>query len=146
MLDALDTKLVNLLEQDARQNWDAVAGQLGISPSSVRRRVRRLIRDGVVSIAGIPDHSKAGFTVTTVVAINVDHKKVERVIAILVDRPDITWLATTTGRFDIIAHARFASNEKLSDFLDHDLANIDGIINTETFVCLRLKKWRSIRK
>jgi len=54
--------------------------------------------------------------------------------------PEVVKAFTTTGRFDAFALVRFSSNERLSSFLRKEITKIEGIKNSETFVCLHMEK------
>lgn len=142
--DAIDEKLIHLLSQDARQSSEALAKQLKLSAATVRRRMRKLIQDGLLHIIGVADPAKFGFPVTAVFAVDADHDVLESTMHTLVLEPEIRWAATTTGRFDIIAVARFRSNELLSEFMSKKLTKIQGIKDVETFLCLEVNKGRLV--
>ena len=55
MVDSLDEQLISFLAQDARQTSQVLAGQLGVKPSMVRRRVQRLIKDEIIRIVARPE-------------------------------------------------------------------------------------------
>ncbi len=135
-VDALDERLIKLLQQDARRSSDVLAKQLDVSPATVRRRVRNMIRKGVVRIAAIPDPEKVGLPLAAIIALNVDHEKLGSVLNTLAAHPDIGWVCTTTGRFDILAMARFHSTEELSRFVQSEMTKVEGVRDSETFVCL----------
>lgn len=135
-VDALDERLIRLLQQDARRSSDVLAKQLDVSPATVRRRVRNLIRKGVIRISAIPDPEKVGLPLAAIIALNVDHEKLEKVMGNLTGRREVGWACTTTGRFDILAMARFHSTEELSRFVQNEMTKIDGVRDSETFVCL----------
>ncbi len=137
-VDSLDGKLIRLLQQDARRSSEVMAKKLGVSPATVRRRVRNLIRKGVVRIAAIPDPEKVGLHLAAIIALKVDHDRLE-VMSTLTARGEVSWACTTTGRFDILAMARFHSTEELTRFLQNELTKIDGIRDSETFVCLETR-------
>ena len=138
--DSMDKQLVRLLGQDARQNSETLARQLNISSATVRRRLRKLIRSGSLHIVGVVDPARFGLPLTAIIALDVAHEKVKAVMEALVDRSEITWLSTTTGRFDIIARGQFASTNDLSDFLLGQVSETEGVRNSETFICLDVKK------
>jgi len=46
-LDAIDDEILLVLEQDARKSSSAIATELDVSPSAVRRRIARLERDEI---------------------------------------------------------------------------------------------------
>ena len=48
LLDDIDLALIKELEKDARVSSDALAQSLDISSTTIRRRTRRLIQEGVI--------------------------------------------------------------------------------------------------
>ncbi len=139
VVDSLDEKLIKLLQQDARRSSEVLAKKLGVSPATVRRRLRNLIREGVVRIAAIPDLEKVGLHLAAIIALKVDRDRLEDVMSALTARGEVSWACTTTGRFDILAMARFHSTEEFTRFLQDELTKIDGIRDSETFVCLETR-------
>ncbi len=47
-LDGLDCRLIQLLQKDGRMASKALAGELGTSEFTVRRRLRRLLEEGTM--------------------------------------------------------------------------------------------------
>ena len=141
-LDSIDKQLVRLMCQDARQNSEELAGQLNISAASVRRRLRRLIKNDLLRIVGVADPAEFGLALGVVINLDVEQTKLESVMEWLIKRTEIKWVATTTGRFDIIAIGRFETTNHLSDFLTKDLTKLDGIKDTETLISLDVRKGR----
>ena len=145
MPDSIDEHLVRLLGQDARQSSETLAKQLKLSSATVRRRLRKLIRDELIHIVGVVDPAKFGFPVSVVITLDVTHEKLESAIEALAKRPEIRWVSTTTGRFDIIALARLRSNNHLSEFITKVLSQLKGVRDSETFLCLGVEKGRYIQ-
>ena len=143
--DLTDEQLVRLLGQDARQNSETLAKQLNLSAATVRRRLRKLLRSGLLRIVGVIDPTNFGLPLAAVITIDVAHDKLEAAMETLAKRPEIRWVSTTTGRFDIIAMAWFRSTDYLSDFVTKDLAKIEGLKDSETFICLDVQKGSYIR-
>ena len=139
-LDAMDYKSIKLLEQNAWQRSEALARVLNVSSPTIRRRLRRLIQNGVLRAVAIADPGEVDVPLTAMIALNVAHQNLDNIIKILAGLPEIRWLAMTTGRFDIIALAQFHSTEELTEFLHRKLALVEGIKDSETFVCLHLEK------
>lgn len=140
MPNPLDEQLVSLIGQDARQSSETLAKKLNVSSATVRRRLRKLIEGDLLRIVGIVDPTKFGFPLNVVIALDVVHEKMEATIEALVNLPEIRWASITTGRFDIMAIARFRSADKLSDFLTKKLGRMEGVRDIETLVCLDVKK------
>ena len=145
MKDWLDESLVQLLEKDAAQSSEALAKQLNVSAVTVRRRVRRLIQSGVLRIVAVVDPNKVGFPLTAVIAFDVAHDKLDSVTQLLASRPEVQWVSTTTGRFDVLVLVRFRSTNELSDFIQRELVDIEGVRDSETFICLDTKKGHYIQ-
>ena len=142
--DSIDEQLVRLLGQDARQNSEALAKQLNLSSATVRRRLRRLLRNDLLHIVGVVDPAEFGFPLAVVIALDVAHDKLEPAMKSLGKQPEVKWISTTTGRYDIMVFALFRSTDRLSDFMRKDLAQLEGLKDSETFVCLDVKKGRYI--
>jgi Lrp/AsnC family transcriptional regulator for asnA, asnC and gidA len=140
--DSFDKQLISLMGQDARQSSEALAKKLNVSSATVRRRLRTLTRNDLLHIVGVADPANFGLPLAAVIALDVDHDRLDSAMDKLVNRPEIKWVSTTTGRFDIVAIARFPSTDSLSDFLTDELGKIEGVRDSETLVCLDVKKGR----
>ena len=140
IIDSVDEQIVRLLGKDARQNSETLAKQLNLSAATVRRRLRRLIHSDLLSIVGVVEPSDFGFPLIAVIALDVDHGKVESALEELSKRTGVRFVSTTTGRYDIIILARFRSTEYLSEFVTKELANLEGVKDSETFICMQVKK------
>ena len=140
IMDNIDEQIIHLLEQNARQSSETIAKQIHVSSATVRRRLKRLIDSNVLDIVAIRDPSKTGLPVTVLVAFDIERNFLDSVMKILSDHPRVVWACTTTGQFDGFAFLRFAANEDLSLFLRKDLVKIQGIKDSETFICLNVEK------
>jgi len=58
----------------------------------------------------------------------------------LAQKPNIYYLASVTGRYDLFALIIARTPEELSDFIKEHISNIPSIIRTETFVNLEVIK------
>ena len=140
IIDSVDEQIVRLLGQDARQNSETLAKQLNLSAATVRRRLRKLLLSDLLRIIGVVDPASFGFPVLVIITLDVNHGKLELAMEELSKRPEIISVSTTTGRYDIIAIARFRSTECLSEFVTKELAKLEGVRDSETFICLEVKK------
>ncbi len=71
MIDSLDERLIALLEKNASQASRLLAKELGVDSSTVRRRMKKLIEEGVIRIAAIPDPDKGGAHFVALVAFDM---------------------------------------------------------------------------
>jgi Lrp/AsnC family transcriptional regulator for asnA, asnC and gidA len=141
---SLDEGITQLLEQNARQSSTALAKHLGVSSATVRRRLKKLLDSGVLDIVAFRDPTKTGFPVLALIALNVEHGYLDSLLQQLSERKEIVWACSVTGRFDVMALAVFRSNEELASFLQKEQHGLQGIKDSETFVCLHQCKRRWI--
>ncbi|MFC2033137.1 Lrp/AsnC family transcriptional regulator [Chloroflexota bacterium] len=139
-MDLLDQELIKLLSQDAAQSNQIIAKKLKVTTATIRRRKWQLIKNGALRILGAVNPVKIGYGVTVVVTFDVEGGRLDSAIKLLSSRPEITWVSTTTGRFDIIALVRLQSTDELSQFISDTVSSIEGLRNSETFVCLSVAK------
>ena len=139
-MDALGEKLLQLLGKDAKQSSEVLAKKLQVSPATVRRRVRQLLKDKVLHSIGVVDPNQVGLPLAALIAIDTAHESLEAVLKAIAARPEVKWVSTTTGRFDIMCMGRFRSTDDLAEFMQNTLGNMEGVRDSETFICLRIAK------
>ena len=108
------------------------------------RRLNKLINSDLLRIIGVVDPVEFGYSVAVIITIDVELNKLKSAMVELANIQAIKWLSTCTGRSDIIAMARFRSTDALSDFLSYDRAELEGIRNCETYICLNVTKGRYV--
>ena len=138
--DQIDYQLAILMGQDGRQNSETLAKKLKLSAATVRRRLRKLFSTDALRIVGIVDPAKFDMSVAVIIGLDIAHDKVASVLEVLAGKSEIRIVASTSGRFDAMALARFSSIRHLSDFITLNLSQIDGVKDSETFVCLDFKR------
>ncbi|MFC1995573.1 Lrp/AsnC family transcriptional regulator [Chloroflexota bacterium] len=139
-MDDLNNQIVALLQKDGRQSSKALAKQLYVSSATIRRRLRGLLSSGKIRIIAAIEPSQFGYNLEAVVAFDVEHSELNSVTKKLAERPEIRWVATTAGRYDVMAFATLQSPAELSELMQGELTRIKGVKDTETFICLTIKK------
>ena len=140
MTGLLDERLIELLSQDARQSSQTLAKQLNVSSSTVRRRISKLVKRGALRFAALAEPAEFGFYLRAIIAFDVEHDKVREVMELLSGRSEVKGLAATSGRFDVIALVWFTSTDGLFQFIESEVSKMEGVRNTETFICLHVEK------
>ena len=139
MTDSLDLRLIQLLQENAHQSSEALAKRLGVSSSTIRRRMNTLIQKKIIRIVARPEPTKIGYAIRAICAFDIEHKNLQPALETLNNRPDIHWLAAISGRFDIMASIWATSTDDLFKQLV-EIGKIEGIKNIETFTCLHIRK------
>ena len=135
-MDELDSKIIEILQEDGRASNAGIARRVGVSEGTVRRRLKRLVQEEYIQVVALPDPSKMGYQSQALVGVQVDPDKVDRVADALADLTEISWVAVTTGSYDLFAWATLQSAEALGIFLRTKVGVIPGVRHTETFVNL----------
>tara|TARA_B100001013_G_C24265445_1_gene306664 strand:- start:7 stop:447 length:441 start_codon:yes stop_codon:yes gene_type:complete len=139
-MDKLDYKIVSMLKQDGRLSNANVARVLKVSEGTVRRRLKRMTNENIIRIFAVPNPESIGLHSEALIGIQVDPDKME-IIANKVSKLDqATWVAHTTGTYDIFLWAAVESTEELGKFIRGPIGTIPGVRRTETFVNLRVVK------
>ncbi len=139
-MDDLDKQIASLLQQDGRQSSHMLAKQLHVSSATIRRRLKNLLQSGTIRIVAALDPVQAGYSLQALVAFDVEHSELNNVTDKLAEHPEVKWVVTTTGRFDVMAFAVLSSPSELSEFMQGEITRIKGVKDTETFICLTVKK------
>jgi Lrp/AsnC family transcriptional regulator for asnA, asnC and gidA len=135
-VDSLDKQIANQLANDGRLNAEVLAKRLHVSDATIRRRIDRLMKNDMLRIVGVVNPADFGYSIRAVLTLNVAHDKLESTIQELNKRPEIQWIATSTGRYNVLSATLFPSLDALSDFIVKVIPTIQGIKDVETFICL----------
>lgn len=133
-LDEQDRRLIAHLQADARASYQELAEQVGVSPSTARRRVERLLASNVLKLVAVPSWLRLGFNLIAFIGISVDLACLRSVGAELRAMDEVCFVAITAGGYDLFAQVVLPTNEDLVRFVTHRLAPIPGVRNLQTFM------------
>ena len=139
-MDELDREIIAILQSNGRASNARIARRIGVSEGTVRRRLKKLIADGVIDIVAVVDAERLGYDTEALVGVQVDPDKVMEVAANLGELPESNWVAITTGTYDVFMWVTLQSADQLGTFLREKLGIVAGVRRTETFVRLSLPK------
>jgi Lrp/AsnC family transcriptional regulator for asnA, asnC and gidA len=138
-LDATAKRIIELLQDDGRLSYSAIAKDVGLSEAAVRHRVQKLIDTGVMQVVAVTDPLQMGFARQAMIGIKVNGN-IREVAAELSTMHQLDYIVITTGRFDILAEIVAESDDELLDIVSAQIGALDRVVSTETFVYLRLEK------
>lgn len=138
-LDDLDAAIFAQLQRDARRSYRGIAQELGVPEGTVRFRVNRLVRDGVVHLTAIIHPQRlGGILATLLVRVELPHR--QAAIEELRGWPEIMYLSACTGRADLMLQVVTGGLAELNEVLNERLRRIDGIIEVGTLIELEVVK------
>lgn len=144
-LDAIDVRILNILQENARITTLELAEQVGLSPTPCARRVKRLEDDGLIQrYVTLLDEKKAGLDLSVFISVRLRNQTAETIDKF--DRsvrsmPEITECYLVTGAHDYLLHLRVADVDALRDFLRERLVTIEGIAEAQTSIVLDKVKY-----
>ena len=138
-LDDVAKRIIELLQEDGRQSYAAIAKAVGLSEAAVRQRVQRLLDAEVMQIVAVTDPIQVGFSRQAMIGIRASGDLAALGEA-LSDMAEVDYVVTTAGSFDILAEVVCEDDDHLLDLLTNQIRTLPGVRSTETFVYLKLNK------
>jgi Lrp/AsnC family transcriptional regulator for asnA, asnC and gidA len=139
-LDDTERQIIVELQRDGRITTNALAQRVGVSEVTARRKLRRLQGDGIVQIVAGVDPFRVGLQSPAIVGVRVERDRLDEVARQLQPHPWVRYVAASTGNFHLTLEVMAPSNEDLAAFLLDEIVSIDGVIDTETALILRIYK------
>lgn len=140
MLDDVDRKIISYLQYDGRMPFTAIAEELDITESTVRRRVKQLADSGKLQIVAIVRPRDLGLYEAAMIGISVKTNQMAAVADEIAQLPEVTYLFQAAGAFDLYAEVYCRDREHFVSFLNERLLQISGIERTETSFILKMHK------
>jgi Lrp/AsnC family transcriptional regulator for asnA, asnC and gidA len=75
-----------------------------------------------------------------IIGLKVERAKLDAVARRLSDLPQVRYVGASTGRVDLVVEVVVRTNQDLSDFLMNELAAIEGVLDSETNLIVRIYK------
>jgi Lrp/AsnC family transcriptional regulator for asnA, asnC and gidA len=138
-LDDVSKAIVEQLQADGRKSYSDIGRAVDLSEATVRLRVQKLLDSGVIQIVAVTDPMQMGFNRQAMVGIRTSGDA--RTIAdILSDIPAVEYVVLTAGSFDILAEVVCTDDDDLLNLLNGTIRLVPGVLETEVFTYLQLKK------
>ncbi|MEO5941825.1 MAG: Lrp/AsnC family transcriptional regulator [Ferruginibacter sp.] len=140
-LDELDFKILSCLQKDGRMSFTVIAENLNVSVGTIRTRFNKLIEEGTISIIGRVDADKVGFKCYAHIAVFVRPATLKEKIAQKIAKlPEVSFLAMTSGDYDLEEDVMCRDNNHLVDFVN-EISKIDGVHQTKTTIYFKVYKY-----
>jgi DNA-binding Lrp family transcriptional regulator len=135
-IDALDGRLIALLDRQPRIGVLELSRRLGVARGTAQARLDRLVAQGVIRGFGPQvDPAALGYPVTAFATLEIRQGQGADVRAHLTTVPEVLELHTTTGRGDMLCRLVARSNADLQRVIDRVLG-FDGIVRASTTIVL----------
>ncbi|WP_428031344.1 Lrp/AsnC family transcriptional regulator [Ancylobacter sp.] len=139
-LDMIDRKILAVLQQDAHTTMDALAAEVGLSPSPCARRVRNLEAAGVIKrYVAVVDQDKVGLPVSVFASIRLERQRedeLDRFAKAISRWPEIVECYLMTGQRDYLLRIVVKDLPAYEAFLKRTLTRLDGVASIESSFAL----------
>lgn len=142
LLDATDLQILDILQQGARTNNADIARQVGMAPSAVLERVRKLEKRGVIQgYAARLEPSCLGLGLLAFVLVRTQESMSEMSTGLaLANVVGVQEVHHVAGEDCYLIKVRAANPEALGLLLRQDLGNIPTVISTRSIIVLETVK------
>jgi Lrp/AsnC family transcriptional regulator for asnA, asnC and gidA len=134
-IDALDRKILKLIQDDARIPFLEVARACNVSGAAIHQRIQKLTQMGILKGSEfIIDPEKVGYETCAYVGLYLkDPEKFDDVVEKLRQIPEVTECHYTTGGYDMFIKIYARNNHHLLNII-HDKLQPLGLSRSETIV------------
>ncbi|MES2649863.1 MAG: Lrp/AsnC family transcriptional regulator [Bacteroidota bacterium] len=140
-LDNLDFDILSCLQTDGRMSFTVIAEKLNVSIGTIRSRFNKLLEEGTISIVGRVDPDKAGFHSYAHIAIYIRPATLkEQIAASIAQMPEVSFLAGTSGEYDLEVDVMCRDNDHLVEFIN-EISKLEGVFQTKTTLYFKVYKY-----
>lgn len=144
-LDAIDRKILGVLQMDSRVTMQELAEKVGLSISPCHRRVKLLEQRGVITrYMALVDQKAVGLPVSVFISIKLVRQKEEdltRFAKAISKWEEVLECYLMTGNRDYLLRVVAADLSSYEAFLKNKLTRLDGIASIESSFALSQVKY-----
>lgn len=141
-IDKVDLNIIELLKDNGRIQNNEIAARLSVSEGTVRNRIKKLTDNGYLSIKGLVNPEQVKYKQIIFLGVQLsESKRLEEVAQFFSEIDIVSSVYVLTGRYDLLIEL-FLEPFNLIEFLSNEVAKINCVASTESFVTLKsYKKW-----
>ena len=128
-VDAIDLKIITLLQENARMPLKLLAERVFLSSPATAARIDKLEREGIIeSYSANINLKKAGYPIVAFIRLNLDPKLKPTFYPFIRSNPNVLECNCVTGSYSQLIKVAFESTETLDVFI----GELNNYGNTET--------------
>jgi Lrp/AsnC family transcriptional regulator, leucine-responsive regulatory protein len=140
-LDQFDRSILDLLQRDCQMKAEAIADRIGLSPSAVQRRLKRLRTDGIITAEiAVVSRKATDFPMTFITGMEIERDNYDALARFRnwADKQDnIQQVYYVTGQVDLVAIITARDVEHYDDISAQMMLENPQIKRMNTNVVLR---------
>ena len=141
-MDATDGRILHILQENARETQAEIARAVGLAPSAVLERIRKLEARGMITgYAALLDAKALGLGMLAFVAVRTDESGSENQIATALGQfPEVLEVHHVAGEDCYLLKVRARDAEHLGQLLRTRFCRVPGVRSTRTTIVLETVK------
>lgn len=143
-LDAIDTRILNLIQNDAALSVAEIADKVGLSSSPCWRRIKRMEEQGVIARrVTILDHDKLGLNFEVVANVKLQlpsRENLERFENAIRDWPEVVECMTVTGGVDYVVRIVTTDMHAYDNFLRDKILALGLVSDIQSRIIMNVSK------
>ncbi|WP_162308266.1 Lrp/AsnC family transcriptional regulator [Segeticoccus rhizosphaerae] len=139
-LSSDDLELLEALRGNARCSYVDLAGQLGVTATTVRRRLDRMLTSGAVSLRASVEPELLGLRIEADVWLRVRPDSIAKTAAQLARRSEVTYCGVVTGSYGLELILALPDLDQLHSFIADVIAAQPAVLDSEPTLVTRTYK------
>ncbi len=137
-LDALDTKILQMLANNARRPFLEIARECNVSGAAIHQRVQKLTAMGVIKGSELLiEPSSVGYETCAFIGFFLkDPSQFSQVVESLKQIPEVVECHFTTGQYDMFIKLHARNNDHLLQIIHGKLQHL-GLARTESLISFK---------
>lgn len=136
----LSQKILSLLQEDGRQSVRELAEKLGVSATTIAKRLDQLQEDGILrGVTADIDYEKFGYSYLAITRFKIQGDEFSNVIELLDQFPQLTEIYEITGNYDILAIGHYRDRSDMNKVVKR-LQEHKGVLESNTSMVLNVLK------
>ena len=131
-MDIVDLKILELLKEDSRMSFNDISQNVGKTEATVRRRVKKLIEEGVIKKFTITYSVDNKPRTRATVKVEPDFKEIKRILKELLEIEEITNIWRLSGDCGLFMKVEIPSIEQFNPLIEEKISQIKGVKIVET--------------
>ncbi len=126
--ESTESRILEVLEEDAKASHGEIADAVGVSKPTVRKYIRELEEDGaIVGYSAEIDPKKINDRTVSLVGVDAESDQFLRVVEELQEVDDIRKLYISSGDHDLMAEVVSDDNSELRSIIAEKITEVDGV-------------------
>ena len=131
-MDVIDIKILEELKDNSRISFNDISNRVGKTEATVRRRVKKLVDDGIIQKFTIEYNINSKPKTRATVKIEPDFKDIKRILNELRGIDEITDIWRLSGDCGVFIKVEIPSIEDFNPLIEEKISQINGVKIIET--------------